>query len=599
MSRWIPIVFTLLSLSTTAPAAELTAYPQTLRPSPFGGVVEADRGGEAAPRRSLHLQTARAAHVSFHLAASVPEGGEYRLRIVAPAESGSVAVSLFREWFHLLKANKQYYPDALIPVRAPYASHMPEPGNAIPKQTTQAFWVDLWVPPNTPPGEHKFEAVLEAGATRSTLPIAITILPATIPAADAVALDHNTYGTSWFASQYPDLAKRLGDRFYQSNEFYGLLHAYHRIFYEHRGVYHQLGYGHAGKVGPEFAPRLTGTGRTKHIADWTEFDRHYGPLLDGTAFAGGERPAKPIPFVYLPVNPEWPASFLWWGEPGYEREFVNVLSEMERHFREKGWTSTRFELFFNHKKRYKGFPWDGDETRFVRDYAYFREYARMMKRAIPNDSPVKFVFRTDASWTIERSFRELAGVINFWVCGNGMLSWYPEAAREAKARGDIVWIYGGTPPVTQPAAAITLDVLTPWMRSLDGYVHWLATSPGDDPWFQFEGGGETLVYPGEKFGVEGPIPSVRLKLQRNAVEDITLLDSLHAPRDAVSRAFNGTTPADWWSKRPALADTNPEDWTNATIDDATQPGPAFRHSPNAAAWQHVHDYTLELAGAKQ
>ena len=31
-------------------------------------------------------------------------------------------------------------------------------------------------------------------------------------------------------------------------------------------------------------------------------------------------------------------------------------------FREKGWTSTRFELFFNHKKRYKGFPWDGDES---------------------------------------------------------------------------------------------------------------------------------------------------------------------------------------------------------------------------------------------
>lgn len=29
---------------------------------------------------------------------------------------------------------------------------------------------------------------------------------------------------------------------------------------------------------------------------------------------------------------------------------------MERHFREKGWTNTRFEMFFNHKKRYK----DGD-----------------------------------------------------------------------------------------------------------------------------------------------------------------------------------------------------------------------------------------------
>ena len=76
------------------------------------------------------------------------------------------------------------------------------------------------------------------------------------------------------------------------------------------------------------------------------------------------------PFMYLPVNPEWPTSYLWWDEPGYEAEFVNVLSDFERHFREKKWTSTRLEVFFNQKKRYKGFPWDGDEIRFDRDNQY-------------------------------------------------------------------------------------------------------------------------------------------------------------------------------------------------------------------------------------
>ena len=103
-------------------------------------------------------------------------------------------------------------------------------------------------------------------------------------------------------------------------------------------MFHQLGYGHAGKVGPEFAPALEGSGRSKHIANWDLFDRHYGPLFDGSAFAGTRRGAKPIPFAYLPINPEWPASYLWWGEPGYEAEFVNVVSAMERHFREKNWT---------------------------------------------------------------------------------------------------------------------------------------------------------------------------------------------------------------------------------------------------------------------
>ena len=97
---------------------------------------------------------------------------------------------------------------------------------------------------------------------------------------------------------------------------------------------------------------------------------------------------------------------------------------MERHFREKNWTGTKLELFFNHKKRYKAFPWDGDETRFENDYPYFGEYARLMKRAMPAKSPVQWVFRTDASWTMAEQFRKQEGVINFWVVSGGMLSLY-------------------------------------------------------------------------------------------------------------------------------------------------------------------------------
>jgi hypothetical protein len=96
-----------------------------------------------------------------------------------------------------------------------------------------------------------------------------------------------------------------------------------------------LGYGHAGKVGPELAPVLTGEGRQRRIVSWDLFDRHYSALLDGSAFRESRRGAQPIPFVYLPINPEWPASFLNWGEPGYEAEFIAVVSAMEKHFRRK------------------------------------------------------------------------------------------------------------------------------------------------------------------------------------------------------------------------------------------------------------------------
>ncbi len=285
------------------------------------------------------------------------------------------------------------------------------------------------------------------------------------------------------------------------------------------------------------------------------------------------------------------------------REFMNVVSEMERHFREKGWTSTRFELFFNHKKRYKGFPWDGDEARFAQDYPYLEDYARLMKAAVPADSPVKFVFRADVSWTMERQFRELAGMINFWVCGGGMFGWYRDAVPVLKKRGDIVWIYGGTPPVTEPPSHITTDVLRTWLYGVDGFVRWQTTAPGKDPWFEFEGGGETLVYPGERFGIEAPIPSLRLKVQRNAVQDLALLKAygrgtVETQRTAVAARFNDTTVDEWWSPRPAMADTNPEDWSNASIDEAMPHSPKFANI-DREAWSRVHAYVLEAAKGVQ
>jgi hypothetical protein len=579
--------------------ADFTALPEHLRPDPFGGVVEVDRISSAAPAHAVTLETARAAYASFHLVAVLPNGGDYQIEIKPFPPGSGIKVELYREWFHFLPSVKKYIPDALIPASIPYHSRLPEPDNQVPNQTAQAFWVDVWVAANTTPGIYETTASLHADGKVTLFSAKLKVLPAVVPSEDAVTIDHNSYGTSWFADQYPALAKRGGD-FFMSDRFFELIHAYHRIFYENRGVFHELGYGHAGKVGPEFAPRLEGTGKSKHIVDWSLYDRHFGPLFDGAAFARTNRGAKPIPFVYLPINPEWPASFLWWGEPGYEAEFVNVVSEMEKHFREKGWTSTRFEMFFNHKKRYKGFPWDGDEVRFVRDYSYFKEYGRMLREAVPADSPVKFVFRADVSWTMERQFKELAGIVNFWVCGCGEFGWLDYAPKMLKSRGDIVWIYGGSPSVTEPSSHVTIDVLRPWIWGIDGFVHWQTTEAGSDPWFRFEGGTEAMVYPGDRFGVAGPIPSIRLKLQRDAVQDVTLLNAfakthpLDALRAEAARRFNNTSLAEWRSPRPAMADKDPEDISNADYEDALPKNPKFTEV-DAAAWQRVREYILQLA----
>jgi len=153
--------------------------------------------------------------------------------------------------------------------------------------------------------------------------------------------------------------------------------------------------------------------------------------------------------------------------------------------------------------------------------------------------------------------------------------------------------------VTEPSSHMTLDVLRPWIWGVDGFVHWLATAPGPDPWFHFEGGGETLVYPGDRFGVEEPIPSIRLKLQRNAVQDVTLLNAfgkthpIEQLRAEAARRFNGTDVKEWWSAPPPYAAKDPLDRTNG--DEGAVDGPKFHEALDAGAWQRVRTYVLELA----
>jgi len=258
-----------------AAVADVRILPEYLRPDPFGQVVAADAIATQLPLQVL--KAARGGYASFH---AVTEAHTVHVNC-------GLTTEVYQEWFHYNRADGKYYPDALIP-----ASVQIE--NRIDGQKVHAFWVDIWIPKSQKPGD--YPVTVTAGGSTSTIVIRVT--SGLIPAHDALMLDHNSYGTSWMFRQYPGTLPKDNDQ-----ALINLIHAYHRIFYEHRGDFHQLGYGHGGKVGPEFAPDLTGTGRDKRIASWDRFDRHYGPLLDGSAFRGTRRGARPIPYAYLPITP--------------------------------------------------------------------------------------------------------------------------------------------------------------------------------------------------------------------------------------------------------------------------------------------------------
>jgi hypothetical protein len=98
-----------------------------------------------------------------------------------------------------------------------------------------------------------------------------------------------------------------------------------------------------------------------------------------------------------------------------------------------------------------------------------------------------------------------------------------------------------------------------------------------------------------------PLPSIRLKLQHNALQDLALLDSFQGSEGAAvlraeaARLFNGTAPAEWHAARPKLADTDPLEWTNVSIDEAIPHDRRFGESLDAAAWSRVRSYVVKLS----
>lgn len=535
-----------------------------------------------------------------------PRNGWVSLRVVV-AGSGEFALSanvdgcevdLFREVFHKLAGKNEWHPDALVPIGSSTLLTIPAADFAPPKQKAQPVWVDIFVPRGAAVGPHTGKVTLKAAGQTQTIDLVVDVAETVYPDSDCVQMDYNSYGATFMEKYYADaLPAKPGAK--RDAAILKLIHKYHALVFEHRGLYHQLGFGHSGQVGRLFGPKLSGDGRDRHVSDWSLYDQHYGPLLDGSAFEGGRRKPEPIYSIYTPITPDWPADWLGFGQPGYRVEMVNVLRDFDQHFREKGWTKTIPEYFFNHKKRYRYFEWDGDEPRYERDDYRFRQYREFLDEAV-DGSPVPWRFRIDASWMMHEHFKTLAGVTDFWVCGGFVSAWEKQVHEGPIARGDVVWWYNGAPTIDMASSDVNQLVYKTWFRDFTGNCIWLTTNVGKDPWTENDGCATGLVYPGMRFGIAGPIPSVRMKVMRNAMQDVNLLQALvesGLDKEKVKKDVCPQVPIKlWWSDPPrAMLEEPPMEWTGAKLARPVEPDEQ-RFAPTGATWwQTIRDYARTKA----
>ena len=152
--------------------------------------------------------------------------------------------------------------------------------------------------------------------------------------------------------------------------------------------------------------------------------------------------------------------------------------------------------------------------------------------------------------------------------------WYEEASAqiaEVLAKGDEVWFYTGLKGENYPKWLIDYRPINfripqgfiSQSLGITGVLYWRADLWTDDPWNQLTvylkgrntfPGEAMLIYPGDKVGIEGVVPSIRLKWIREGVEDYEYIEILKQLGDEEwAMEVVRTVGADWknWTKNPA------------------------------------------------
>ncbi len=393
-------------------------------------------------------------------------------------EAGNVA--LFRE--HSIdvfkpsprsKAPTGWYPDALVPIAgAGVADQSPPAPLGVEPGMNQGIWVDVYIPRDTAPGEYSGTITVTAdGAKLSSVPVKVRVQPFTLP--DTIAVRSN------FGSLGSGLARHLGMDA-GSREFAAVEDRYIDTLLAHRAIPSSL-----GNIWPKWTPEggIDDSASGERLRTMVE-KRHVNSLC--------------VPFAYR-------------SEPEKCRAY---LRDMGAYLRSKGW----LDLAYIYME---------DEPNDAEQYETVRRQGEMIR-----ESGIKRMC-TEQTVTSNTEWGALYGAVDIW-CPLWCLYDEP-TARQRQELGEEIWTYTalcqgkGTAPFWQIDFApvqFRAPFWVNWHYGAKGFLYWSSIYWGkdQDPWtrphFRDQYWGEgMLLYPGKNVGLDGPAPSIRLKLIREALED--------------------------------------------------------------------------------
>jgi hypothetical protein len=218
----------------------------------------------------------------------------------------------------------------------------------------------------------------------------------------------------------------------------------------------------------------------------------------------------------------------------YKDAFLAVQRQFIRHFEEKGWDQTEMQCFYGGKNTHRinygsNMWWTTDEPYHWDDWLALQFFCQMWTEGRGTADPRQWQARADISRP-QWQGRVLEGIVNTVYFGAGAFN-SPDMIRRCQIleqeTGLKLMTYGSANPDNESNTRSAVWVLNVWLNGGNGALPW-QTLGGDrslDENDRGAGGGNALLVPGERFGLQ-VVGDMRLKALREGqqiAEYLTIL----------------------------------------------------------------------------
>ncbi len=442
-------------------------------------------------------------------------------------------------------------PDPLIPFIDPYTTttHWVGAPFNVAADRNQPVWVDLYIPESTVAGVYTGVITVTAtGEPSVVVPVTLTVWNLVLPDMRAV--------TTYFSSHFEEVIYYHRDTYDCSTPNNCWIdYAPHSREIVKR--YQELAHAHRIDTGPYFTPN-PGNGCSAPT-DWSEYDAAIAPYMDGSYWSDG----VPGTWIDAPFSPG-----INWGleENCTPVEYTALAQTWAAHLKAQGWF-TRTIVY----------SVDEPDEDLYNDIA---ADAALMQAGDPDWKAQ--IMDTVAAAPSTDVLTPALGI--FCQCLRCYDYWYQDQEEYGRAewpalfaQGTKLWFYESnaqSDPFPTFAANTLLGVEPrivmwgSWYEYASGFLLWdtVAWERGD-PWGHNDGYGKSgdgvLLYPGHHDGIlapagspadvamDGPIPSYRLKVIRQGLQDWALFKLAESrgyadyARSEVARVYGQFGGCDW------------------------------------------------------